>query len=880
MSLLKAFRTRIHVVMQKAVGNAAAKFSLRPFGPRMFVWARCLNLCIFPIISWVGGCTIFGIVPQGKELLAAFNDSTLQKPFFSPFGSSSLLFTVVALVIWSMATYYSAVHVMSRRYPFEILDLIDSKYHRRATRDLPRFLGISSALIFSFLFEIAHDHTDKWSVGFLILAIYVGTKPWKLWLLARYQLWILVWLAWLQILNILNHMYAETMFLIVLQSALVISILICPFVFFRTPSRTLRNRYVQFFMTRLWIPIAVFGLINRIGPDENKHWVITLIFLAAGGSVVFLIRKKKLENFLETRKPVSMFRDNISVKTLIEIMVLSLAPALLISIIVAPEKIGPAIGASAVTLIALAFWSVLGTILLVALPKSRGWPNMALAPLLMAGVASINNDNHGLRHTDFTVADQRRIVSEQYNTWKAARSVDREDMPIFVVSAAGGGLRAAYWTAAILSEIDDRFCGALRANTFAISGVSGGALGAMAFVAGAASVRPPDHKECNSAGFSRERPLSEKVRKFLNWDYLTPTVAALLTADTAQAFFGPGVLPDRARAFERTIEKHWLEIFDNNVFGEPLLKLYDGGQRKDLPSILLNATTVDDGRITTASNLHFTPSDGYDYFDPSLATLDTAVSTTVHNSARFTYVSPAATVHYLDERGMPSERVWTRLVDGGYFDNSGASPLREIVEAMVATDSNNNNIYLIVINNSDSFPYFCDTPAPGCKTAARLTAQKASSVPFLSELTAPVTTVLAARESRATLATWQLIVSVGGDIDKRKVIEVNLVNKQNSLPGEWGETNTVFYGGLPLGRDIALGWFNSDLAVARMDEGAAYVAHYFPFVYDTKCPIPRPGRAHDGSFKLFTWAHDEWTSTCDDTAYLSLRPGSPRGRFQ
>lgn len=56
------------------------------------------------------------------------------------------------------------------------------------------------------------------------------------------------------------------------------------------------------------------------------------------------------------------------------------------------------------------------------------------------------------------------------------------------------------------------------------------------------------------------------------------------------------------------------------------------------------------------------------------------LSTAVHTSARFTYVSPAGTVRRLDiaphvENG---ER-WIRVVDGGYFENSGAVTAGEIL---------------------------------------------------------------------------------------------------------------------------------------------------------------------------------------------------------
>jgi hypothetical protein len=54
------------------------------------------------------------------------------------------------------------------------------------------------------------------------------------------------------------------------------------------------------------------------------------------------------------------------------------------------------------------------------------------------------------------------------------------------------------------------------------------------------------------------------------------------------------------------------------------------------------------------------------------------LSTAVHMGARFTYVSPAGTIERRDLERTPEEPAWFRVVDGGYFENSGAVTLDEI----------------------------------------------------------------------------------------------------------------------------------------------------------------------------------------------------------
>ena len=61
------------------------------------------------------------------------------------------------------------------------------------------------------------------------------------------------------------------------------------------------------------------------------------------------------------------------------------------------------------------------------------------------------------------------------------------------------------------------------------------------------------------------------------------------------------------------------------------------------------------------------------------------LSTAVHTSARFTYVSPAGTVYRQDLHDLDGAdpRRWIRLVDGGYFENSGTVTATEVLAMIV-----------------------------------------------------------------------------------------------------------------------------------------------------------------------------------------------------
>lgn len=62
------------------------------------------------------------------------------------------------------------------------------------------------------------------------------------------------------------------------------------------------------------------------------------------------------------------------------------------------------------------------------------------------------------------------------------------------------------------------------------------------------------------------------------------------------------------------------------------------------------------------------------------------LSTAVHMSARFTYLSPAGTIQRLDQDNAHKDS-WIHVVDGGYFENSGAVTADEILTQVMATQN-------------------------------------------------------------------------------------------------------------------------------------------------------------------------------------------------
>jgi len=270
-------------------------------------------------------------------------------------------------------------------------------------------------------------------------------------------------------------------------------------------------------------------------------------------------------------------------------------------------------------------------------------------------------------------AKLRPTVAEAAATWyeqaePAYRKANGEGrVPMVIVATAGGGIRAAYWTATVLDRLESGFTkeGGLRPYLFAISGVSGGSVGAVAFDAALAA---RDEGECAGAA------ACPRATTFLKADFLAPALASLVFVDTPASFlpdFGHG---DRGAALEKSFEDA-----SGDKLTRPFLSLFpykadavgnEAGPWR--PILLLNATHEETGKRIITGHVKIERNVFIDSLDAlDLLGDDVRASTAAHNSARFSYVSPAGDLG--GDRGS--------VIDGGYFENYGALTALEIARA-------------------------------------------------------------------------------------------------------------------------------------------------------------------------------------------------------
>lgn len=283
-------------------------------------------------------------------------------------------------------------------------------------------------------------------------------------------------------------------------------------------------------------------------------------------------------------------------------------------------------------------------------------------------------------------------------------------IPMVLVAAAGGGIRAAYWTSSGMDQLTTASPCA-PSYTFGLSGVSGGSLGLAAHTLSRQAMADVESRSV--------------VRKLADEDALAANIAALLYRDGTHAFHGMNhvrhhTISDRASVFERAWEHSlpgqdgWEGDFFTATRPVPAEVDPDAEWR---PFLMLNGTDVTSG-CRIAVSAHWTtgrtpeetlrcqravvsgPSSGggsqfttatvdagafTDSANCGVHDLGLRMSTAAHLSARFTYVSPSGTMY----RCLPADNKkkgkgpdLISSIDGGYLENSGIAALLDLWSAV------------------------------------------------------------------------------------------------------------------------------------------------------------------------------------------------------
>lgn len=299
-----------------------------------------------------------------------------------------------------------------------------------------------------------------------------------------------------------------------------------------------------------------------------------------------------------------------------------------------------------------------------------------------------SNETHYVNLSDQSperigVYKQRQRLTEYFDNWirdsARARLIDSSPTHynIYFVLANGGASRSGYWTAGVLGKLEDATRGTngwFSKHLFCLSGASGGSVGNATFFALLDSTNKLSPN-------GRTGSFTKAASEYLGNDFLSYTLARMLGPDYFKYIFHFSWL-DRAGALENSLED--IPAFDTSLMRPNMKSSFaslSALQQKpySLPILCINVTRVQDGNPGVVSNIKLDSlnfNNRIDVLELIQPDKDISLSTAAVLSARFPYISPAGRIDEAITKDSLREHYF---VDGGYFDNSGAGVVQEMI---------------------------------------------------------------------------------------------------------------------------------------------------------------------------------------------------------
>lgn len=399
----------------------------------------------------------------------------------------------------------------------------------------------------------------------------------------------------------------------------------------------------------------------------------------------------------------------------------------------------------------LAFGILVGVINLIALFSRIFSVNFNFFLLLIIVLAGYWYDPHTVRLLDTSTSDANEGTQEtQYSKrvnfkayvdqWitrhKQELDTSKTVVPMFFILADGGASRSGYWAASVLGRMHEetRYPRSSRSyftdHLFCLSGASGGAVGNTVFLT--AYALQQKNPELSTSWLSQ---------KFLGSDFLVYPLARMLGPEALEPVFF-GLWMDRAYALENGMDYPVDSVkimgeFMRNSFSQLLPNASNG-----FPVLAINTTRVNDGSPGVISTIDMDTiffGKRIDVLEHLPKKKDIRVSTAMVMGARFPYMSPGGKLGD------------SYFVDGGYFDNSGAGVVHEMLLGLqeIASDTSSllykykNKIHPYVIHLANS-PY----SSPSANKSIH---------PLKNDLAAPLLTLAGSYDSQTSVNDTRLI---------------------------------------------------------------------------------------------------------------------------
>lgn len=439
-----------------------------------------------------------------------------------------------------------------------------------------------------------------------------------------------------------------------------------------------------------------------------------------------------------------------------------------------------------------------------------------------------SKETHNVRTIPLEQATRRGIYHERqdiytyFTNWVQSRGAEIDssagNYPVYFVLANGGASRSGYWTASVLGKLEDstyKKSTQFSHHLFCLSGTSGGGVGVATFFS-----LLHERKKLSSG-----TPVSHltAARSFLKKDFLTYTLTHMLGPDYFKYIFHiPNRdLPDRAGALEQTMEEGSLTVSDTLKvgMGQPFSTMIAlKGTVTDLPILCINTTRMQDGNPAVVTNIRLNKdvfNNRVDVMDALNDTLDLRLSTASILGARFPYISPAGRIDEViparNRLKQNDSMLIHYFVDGGYFDNSGAGVVQEMMRAMINYTAASEDTLLKSRVKKLQFKVLHITNGPVGVAALDPVG------PLKNDLMSPILTILGAYDMQTTVNDKRLDNFLQ-DISRNKICAgasyhpIHLYKDTEEKRAERLRGDTL--------KEVpySMNWFISDTTLKRMDD--------------------------------------------------------------
>ena len=315
--------------------------------------------------------------------------------------------------------------------------------------------------------------------------------------------------------------------------------------------------------------------------------------------------------------------------------------------------------------------------------------NLHFILVFIAMIFGSFNDSHYTRLVEKqkpVYYDERQTLREYLYTWvkdstraRLLDSASTEQFPVYFVLANGGASRSGYWAACVLGTIEDETNGNFSRHLFCLSGASGGSVGNAAFFS---LLRSKD----SLSTIANDSAYLKFAQDYLATDFLTYTLARMLGPDVFRHIDPFSRKKNRADALSTSLEKASGSesfLYDSLAVGFSRFITNRKDSSYSLPILCINTTRMQDGAPGVISTIQIKGDPAFNDRIDVLSLIDTSkdikLSSAVVLGASFPYVSPAGRIDHQKNDSVTRPHYF---VDGGYFDNSGAGVVNEMIIAL------------------------------------------------------------------------------------------------------------------------------------------------------------------------------------------------------